>query len=173
MARSLEFLRIPCRRLKFALSFQKRISLFPAKAYILHCPTKPPTRRVQQSAAQRERGADPPQPVMPKLIQGSCIHPDIGENPTQVHVLPTPVHQDATGTGNLPRRLQPAMPFFNRDTVRFVGVSFQFGLLVLLIRQFELERGPLGDVMLLAWIGFAIHHFLPGRLRFRCRRLPR
>jgi hypothetical protein len=102
---------------------------------------------------------------MPKLIQGSCIHPDIGENPTQVHVLPTPVHQDATGTGNLPRRLQPAMPFFNRDTVRFVGVSFQFGLLVLLIRQFELERGPLGDVMLLAWIGFAIHHFLPGRLR--------
>ena len=61
--------------------------------------------------------------------------------------------------------LKPAVPFFSRDAVRFAAVLVQFGLLVMLIRQFDLERGPLGDVMVLAWAGFAVHHFLP--LRFR------
>jgi hypothetical protein len=61
--------------------------------------------------------------------------------------------------------LAPAIPFFSRDAVRFATVLVQFGLLVLLIRQFDIERGPLGDVMVFAWFGFAIHHFLPYRLR--------
>jgi hypothetical protein len=64
-----------------------------------------------------------------------------------------------------PRELHPGAGFFSRDTVRFAAVLLQFGLLVLLVRQLDMERGPLGDVLLLGWIGFAIHHFLPMRLR--------
>jgi hypothetical protein len=47
----------------------------------------------------------------------------------------------------------------------FLAVVVQFGLLVLVISQWQLESLSLSRVMQLAFVGFVIHHFLP--LRFR------
>src|SRR5262249_35231264 len=41
----------------------------------------------------------------------------------------------------------------------------EFGLLVLIIRLFELESARFGDLAVLMWIGFIIHHLLPLKLR--------
>jgi hypothetical protein len=47
----------------------------------------------------------------------------------------------------------------------FVLVALEFGWLVLLVRTLELESSAFGDLMVLAWAGFVIHHFLPARMR--------
>jgi hypothetical protein len=47
----------------------------------------------------------------------------------------------------------------------FLAVVVQFGLIVLVINQWQLESLSLSRVMQLAFVGFVIHHFLP--LRFR------
>jgi hypothetical protein len=52
-----------------------------------------------------------------------------------------------------------------REAVRVACVAVQFGLLVLLVRLLDIERGLLGDVLVVAWLGFAVHHYLPLRLR--------
>jgi hypothetical protein len=50
------------------------------------------------------------------------------------------------------------------EWIRFALLAAQFGLLVWLVRLFELEN-RFGDLLVLAWIGFVIHHLLPSRLR--------
>jgi hypothetical protein len=52
-----------------------------------------------------------------------------------------------------------------RDWVRFATMAAQLGVLVLVIRFFVLGGERFGDVAVLAWAGFVIHHLLP--LRFR------
>jgi hypothetical protein len=47
----------------------------------------------------------------------------------------------------------------------FLAVVVQFGLIVLVVSQWQLESVSLSRVMQLALVGFIIHHFLP--LRFR------
>jgi hypothetical protein len=47
----------------------------------------------------------------------------------------------------------------------FLAVAVQFGLIVLVINQWQLESLSLSRIMQLAFVGFVIHHFLP--LRFR------
>jgi hypothetical protein len=86
---------------------------------------------------------------------------DADSDVTQLSVPVQTGRRDATTT-DAPAT---AVPYFGRESVRFAGVLFQVGLLVLLIRRFDLERSPLGDVMLLAWAAFAVHHFLPLRVR--------
>src|SRR5260370_40139218 len=52
------------------------------------------------------------------------------------------------------------------DWFRFAVLAVQFGLLVWIIRLFELENAfRFGDVLVLAWVGFVVHHLLPVRLR--------
>jgi cell division septal protein FtsQ len=46
----------------------------------------------------------------------------------------------------------------------FLAVVVQFGLIVLIVQQWQLESLSLSRVMQLAFVGFIIHHFLP--LRF-------
>ena len=47
-----------------------------------------------------------------------------------------------------------------------VGLSaFQFGLLILLIRMFEVEGKGFLHLVILAFGGFVVHHFLPARTR--------
>jgi hypothetical protein len=84
---------------------------------------------------------------------------------TQVSALVQAARRDGTGAGvELPT--PPAVtPFFAREDVRFIGVLIQFGLLVLVIRRFDFERGLFGDVAVLAWAGFLVHHWLPARWR--------
>ncbi len=48
---------------------------------------------------------------------------------------------------------------------RFALALFQFGLVVLLIRAFELGNRALLRMTVLAWCGFAVHHFLPRSFR--------
>jgi len=48
---------------------------------------------------------------------------------------------------------------------QFLGVSAQFGLIVLVMRDWQLENALLSRLMDLALVGFIIHHLLP--LRFR------
>src|SRR5260370_32639840 len=51
------------------------------------------------------------------------------------------------------------------ETARFALVAAGFGLLVLIVRMFQFESVRFGNLMVLAWIGFVIHHFLPLKLR--------
>src|SRR5262249_3533574 len=51
------------------------------------------------------------------------------------------------------------------DLARFSVVAAEFGLLVWIIRLFELESVRFANLAILAWIGFLIHHFLPLQLR--------
>src|SRR5580658_8846718 len=58
-----------------------------------------------------------------------------------------------------------ATAWWGTDWARFTLVAAEFGLLVLIIRLLELESQGFGNLALLAWVGFVIHHFLPLRLR--------
>jgi hypothetical protein len=85
---------------------------------------------------------------------------------TQLSVpAPRVLAQEKDSTAPKVRAAPAATPFFERDAVRVVGVSFQFGLVVLVIRLFAFEGPQLADVATLAWAGFLLHHFLPLRLR--------
>jgi hypothetical protein len=55
------------------------------------------------------------------------------------------------------RNIRASLPFFT--------VLLQFGLIVLLVNQWQLESLSLGRVMELAFAGFIIHHLLPQRFR--------
>lgn len=64
-------------------------------------------------------------------------------------------------------------PALQRDSLRgyvlrfapFLAVVVQFGLIVLVVSQWQLEGVPLSRVMQLAFVGFIIHHSLPQRFR--------
>src|SRR6266480_7125189 len=47
----------------------------------------------------------------------------------------------------------------------FLAVVVQFGLIVLVVNQWQLESVSLSRVMQLAFVGFVIHHLLPQRFR--------
>src|SRR5205823_4670785 len=51
------------------------------------------------------------------------------------------------------------------DWARFGVVAAEFGLLVWIIRLFDLESIRFGQLVLLAWAGFVVHHLLPLRWR--------
>jgi hypothetical protein len=48
---------------------------------------------------------------------------------------------------------------------KFVAIALQLGLLALLIKRYELESPAFFDVTVLTFAGFAIHYFLPMKLR--------
>jgi hypothetical protein len=52
-----------------------------------------------------------------------------------------------------------------RELAPFVAVVVQFGLIVLLVSDWQLENVSLSRMMQLAFVGFIVHHWLP--LRFR------
>ena len=55
-----------------------------------------------------------------------------------------------------------------QNIAKFLMITVQLGLLVLVILQFELEsRAFYHTTMLFTFFGFLIHHFLP--LRYACR----
>jgi hypothetical protein len=64
-------------------------------------------------------------------------------------------------------------PARHRDSLRgyvlgfapFLAVVVQFGLIVLVVNQWQLESVSLSRVMQLAFVGFIIHHSLPQRFR--------
>jgi GDSL-like Lipase/Acylhydrolase family len=72
------------------------------------------------------------------------------------------------GEGLVARALERSAPtpWYSTDWARFTLVAAQFGLVVLLIRLFGLENSSgLGDLAVLTWVGFVIHHWLPMRAR--------
>ncbi|MDP6761660.1 MAG: GDSL-type esterase/lipase family protein [Planctomycetota bacterium] len=58
-----------------------------------------------------------------------------------------------------------ASPWTLGGLFRFGLTAFQFGLLVLVVRAFQLESRAFLQVMVLAWGGFVVTHFLPGAAR--------
>ena len=53
-----------------------------------------------------------------------------------------------------------------QSVIKFLGITIQLGLLVLVSRQFVLESQAFyHNVMLLTFFGFLVHHFLPQRSR--------
>ncbi len=52
-----------------------------------------------------------------------------------------------------------------REQVPLLLIAAEFLLIVLLVRQFRLESQTFSRLMLLAFVGFLIHHFLPLRAR--------
>jgi hypothetical protein len=85
---------------------------------------------------------------------------------TQLSALVQPARPDGvTGSSAGLRTPAAAVSFFSREAVRFAAVAIQLGLLVLVIRRFDFEGGQFGDVAVLAWFGFLIHHWLPARAR--------
>ncbi len=68
----------------------------------------------------------------------------------------------ARATGTLERS---SLPESAVGFVPFAAIVAQFGLLVLIIHQWQLESLSLDQVMQLALVGFIIHHLLPTRFR--------
>src|SRR5215467_3691251 len=64
-----------------------------------------------------------------------------------------------------PARQRDSLGRYVLGLAPFLAVVAQFGLIVLVINQWQLESVSLSRLMQLAFIGFIIHHFLP--LRFR------
>ena len=60
--------------------------------------------------------------------------------------------------------MQGAIERYVRELIPFVAVVVQFGLIVLVVRDWQLESLSLSRLMDLAFVGFIIHHLLP--LRF-------
>src|SRR5438477_1513536 len=60
-----------------------------------------------------------------------------------------------------------ALVRYARSVAPFCAITLQFGLIVLVIKQWRLESLSLARLMQLAFVGFVIHHLLP--LRFRLR----
>ncbi|TFG96091.1 MAG: hypothetical protein E4H11_03965, partial [Myxococcales bacterium] len=56
-------------------------------------------------------------------------------------------------------------PFSWPALVRLAAVAFQFGLLVLVVRAFQLESKAFLRLLVLCWGGFLVHHLLPARFR--------
>src|SRR5262249_32182064 len=84
---------------------------------------------------------------------------------TQASALVQTARRDGTGVSVAQPMLPTATPLFAREGLRVACVAIQFGLLVLLVRLLDIERGLLGDVLVVAWLGFLVHHYLPFRLR--------
>ena len=51
------------------------------------------------------------------------------------------------------------------DTLRFLGLAFELGLVVVVVLQFQLESSGFRRLTILAAGGFVVHYFLPLRLR--------
>jgi hypothetical protein len=64
----------------------------------------------------------------------------------------------APESASQPPAVQPAW-------VPFTLVAVEFGLLVLVLRLFALPSAAFANLAAFVWVGFVIHHFLPGRLR--------
>src|SRR5438128_1115509 len=60
---------------------------------------------------------------------------------------------------------QGSIERYVRELALFVAVVIQFGLIVLVVRDWQVENLSLSRLMDLAFVGFVIHHLLP--LRFR------
>ncbi len=54
---------------------------------------------------------------------------------------------------------------FSWERLKFIGLVLQLGLLVLVMRQFQLESGALTRIAELSLVGFVIHSLLPRRYR--------
>lgn len=64
-----------------------------------------------------------------------------------------------------PRRRSAIETLSNDGTLQFVAVVLEMGLLILIIMKFQLQNQRFLDLLVLAWAGFTVQHFLP--LRFR------
>jgi hypothetical protein len=73
------------------------------------------------------------------------------------------IHEDGTGPPRLGLRELPGPTW--GGVARLAAVALQFGLLVLVVRAFELESKAFLRLMVLAWAGFVVHHLLPARFR--------
>ncbi len=74
--------------------------------------------------------------------------------------------EDLTGTASVTLSDRPtSLPRVGTDYARFTLVAAELGLLVLIIRLFEVEGKGFGNLAVLTWAGFVVHHFLPLRLR--------
>ncbi len=56
-------------------------------------------------------------------------------------------------------------PFWLRPALQFAAVAFQFALVVLVVRLFQIENAAFLKMMIVGWVGFVVHHFLPENLR--------
>jgi alginate O-acetyltransferase complex protein AlgI len=56
---------------------------------------------------------------------------------------------------------------YARELASFVAIVVQFGLLVLVVSDWQLENLSVSRLMQLAFVGFVIHHLLPIRFRLR------
>ena len=68
--------------------------------------------------------------------------------------------QDAAASGRAPTWVPPAL--------RFAVVAFQFALIVTVVRLFQIKNAAFLNMMIVAWVGFVVHHLLPERLRTPC-----
>src|SRR3954447_13541290 len=52
-----------------------------------------------------------------------------------------------------------------RNLLRFLIMLIQLGAIVVILRQFQIESRAFREVAVLAFIGFAVHYFLPQKFR--------
>jgi hypothetical protein len=65
----------------------------------------------------------------------------------------------------LPENWLSAIRQFFSANVRFAVIALEFYLLVALVERFQLESQTFHRVLLLAFAGFVLHHFLPARMK--------
>jgi hypothetical protein len=82
-----------------------------------------------------------------------------GDEGASATLAPTPrAARAAAGAESVQGRLL-------RELVHLGIIAFQFGLIVLLVRAFQIESKAFLRLLALAFAGFLIHHFLPQRYR--------
>ena len=74
---------------------------------------------------------------------------------------------EAAAVDALPRtRATPEVALHSRISLgRYVFLLLQLALLLVALRQFQIENAALLRISLLAFAGFAVHYFLPFKLR--------
>src|SRR6266436_5275976 len=74
--------------------------------------------------------------------------------------------EPAIAVAEAPARQRDSLRGYVLGFAPFLAVVVQFGLIVLVVTQWQLESVSLSRVMQLAFVGFIIHHSLPQRFRF-------
>jgi uncharacterized membrane protein YdjX (TVP38/TMEM64 family) len=67
--------------------------------------------------------------------------------------------------GEAPPERRSSLRRYASGVAPFLAVVAQFGLIVLVVKDWQLENLLLSKLMALAFVGFIIHHLLPIRLR--------
>lgn len=82
-------------------------------------------------------------------------------------ILTSELHGEVrVAVDEVPPSLRSAFAQYASRVAPFIAIIVQFGLIVLLVHQWQFEGRPLARLLDLAFVGFVIHHLLPMRFRF-------